>query len=313
VIEMPRMLWLAILHGIILRVRPSRSAKAYRQVWTEQGSPLLDISRRQAAALQQALEAGDDPQPVNVALAMRYGSPSIREALQELRAAGARRILVLPMYPQYSATTTASVFDAVTRELQQWRWVPEMRFINQYHDDPGYVRALADTIRRYRDGHGTSDKLLFSFHGIPKDYFLNGDPYYCHCQKTARLVAENLGLAEDQWQLGFQSRVGAKEWLKPYTDHILKDWGGAGVGSVQVVCPGFSADCLETLEEIAVENRDYFLGAGGGSYGYIPALNDEPQHIEALAGLVNRHLQGWEAVQDAPGRLARAQALGAER
>ncbi len=312
VIEMPRLLWKAILHGVILRVRPRRSAHAYQQVWTDQGSPLLAISRRQAAALQQTLGEGGGA-PVKVVLAMRYGSPSVRDGLQELRAANCRRILVLSMYPQYSATTTASVFDAVSAELRTWRWVPELRFVNQYHDHPAYIQALADSVRNHWREKGQAEKLLFSFHGIPKDYFLNGDPYHCQCHKTARLVIENLGLEEGQWQLAFQSRVGAKEWLKPYTDHTLKAWGAEGVNSVQVVCPGFSADCLETLEEIAVENRDYFLQAGGKEYGYIPALNDDPAHIAALAELLREHLAGWRVADDALGRLQRAEARGAEQ
>lgn len=311
VIEMPRLLWQLILHGVILRIRPARSAKAYQQVWTEQGSPLLAISRRQASALQQAL---GEPRngPVKVALAMRYGNPSIADGLKELRQANARRILVLPLYPQYSATTSASVFDAVSAELQTWRWIPELRFINQYHDDPAYIGALADSIREHWEAHGPADRLLFSFHGIPREYFDNGDPYYCHCQKTARLVVEQLGLHDGQWQLSFQSRVGNKEWLKPYTDLTLKEWGGAGVGSVQVVCPGFSADCLETLEEVAVENRDYFLEAGGKAYQYIPALNDRAGHIAALGALVRRHLGGWSLPTDTGSSLERAKSLGAE-
>lgn len=311
VVEIPRLLWKLILHGVILRIRPKRSAHAYQTVWTEGGSPLLDISQRQAAALQKALD-GHSPGPVKVQLAMRYGSPSISDGLAKLRAENARRILVLPMYPQYSATTTASVFDAVTAELQTWRWIPEMRFINQYHDDAGYIDALAASIRRYQAEHGEPEKLLFSFHGIPKEYFLKGDPYYCHCQKTARLVTEKLGLSDERWRLTFQSRVGNKEWLKPYTDHQLKEWGADGVKSVQVVCPGFSADCLETLEEIAVENRDYFVEAGGGDYAYIPALNDESAHIDALVELVGRHLSGWPEADSADGRLLQAQKLGAE-
>ncbi len=311
VVEVPRLLWAMILHGVILRIRPPRSAKAYREVWTEQGSPLLDISRRQAAALQQALD-GHSPGPVKVELAMRYGTPSIADGLRRLRDENVRRVLVLPMYPQYSATTTASVFDAVTAELRTWRWVPEMRFVNQYHDDGGYVDALAASVRGYWEAHGEPDKLLFSFHGIPKDYFLGGDPYYCQCQKTARLTAERLGLADDRWLLTFQSRVGNKEWLKPYTDHQLQAWGEAGVGKVHVICPGFSADCLETLEEIAVENRDYFLQAGGKEYRYIPALNDQPDHVAALAQLVECHLSGWSDADRAQGRLERARKLGAQ-
>ncbi len=314
VIEMPRLLWMLILHGVILRIRPRRSAHAYQQVWTERGSPLMDYSQRQAQALQQTLQ-GRSTVPLKLVLAMRYGSPSVADGLRELQAANARRILVLPMYPQYSATTTASVFDAVSAELRTWRWVPELRFVNQYHDHPQYIQALAASIRGHWDSHGIPDKLMFSFHGIPKDYFLNGDPYYCQCQKTARLVVQQLDLAERQWQLCFQSRVGTKEWLKPYTDHTLKEWGAAGMGKVQVVCPGFSADCLETLEEIAVENRDYFLGAGGTDYSYIPALNDSPDHIQALADLVQEHTTGWRQTlegQDGALRLQRAQALGAQ-
>jgi ferrochelatase len=285
-------------------------------VWTERGSPLLDISRRQAAALQQALEAAL-PGPVRVVLAMRYGSPSVAEGLEALREANARRVLVLPMYPQYSATTTASVIDAVTAQLRLWRWIPELRWVNQYHDDPAYIRALADSIAAYQQAHGRPQRLLFSFHGIPRDYFLGGDPYYCQCQKTARLVVARLGLPEGEWALSFQSRVGAKEWLKPYTDHQLREWGGAGVASVQVVCPGFSADCLETLEEIAVENRGYFLEAGGREYGYIPALNDASAHIQALVGVVRRHCSGWPEAEGTPDteapsqRLERARRLGA--
>jgi ferrochelatase len=233
-----------------------------------------------------------------------------------------RRVLVLPLYPQYSATTTASTFDAVSAELRSWRWLPEMRFVNQYHDHPGYVAALVQSVRTHWENNGEPDRLLFSFHGLPREYFLNGDPYYCHCQKTARLTAEALGLAPERWHVSFQSRVGNKEWLRPYTDETLKAWGGEGVGSVQVLCPGFSADCLETLEEIAVENRDYFLSSGGKEFGYIPALNDDAAHMDALADLVLRHAAGWpEAAGDdatwAPAsleeRLHRAGAQGAEQ
>jgi len=322
VIEMPRLLWMAILHGVILRVRPKRSAHAYRQVWSEQGSPLLDISRRQEWALQAELERRNVG-PVKVQLAMRYGTPSIADGLDALAAANATRVLVLPLYPQYSATTTASVFDAVSGELQRWRRLPELRFVNQYHDHPGYIQALADSIRRHWEEHGQADKLLFSFHGIPKEYFLNGDPYYCHCQKTARLVVEQLGIEPERWALSFQSRVGNKEWLKPYTDQKLREWGETGVESVQVICPGFSADCLETLEEISLQNREFFLEAGGKAYGYIPALNTEPDHLKALADLVTRHIGGWpesdavtrnaELEVEAASRLERARRLGAER
>jgi ferrochelatase len=322
VVELPRPLWWMILHGVILRVRPRRSAEAYQSVWQEQGSPLLTIARRQVATLQECLSARM-PGPVKVELAMRYGKPSVRSALARLREANARRLLILPLYPQYSGTTTASTFDAVTRELSTWRWLPELRFVNQYHDAPGYIAALADSVRAYWAENGEPDRLLFSFHGIPREYLDKGDPYHCQCQKTARLTADALGLAKGRWQVSFQSRVGRKEWLRPYTDELLMEWGAQGVRSVQVICPGFSADCLETLEEIAVENRDYFLGAGGSSYGYIPALNDATPHVDALADLVQRHTAGWPEAdgrddvtwspQALERRLQRAIALGAER
>lgn len=316
VVELPRALWWLVLHMVILRVRPARSAHAYQSVWTERGSPLLDISQRLAEALAQRLGEAL-PGPVHLELGMRYGNPSIPAALARLRAADCRRLLVLPLYPQYSATTTGSTFDAVTRELATWRWVPELRMINQYHDTPGHIEALAQAVRDHWASHGRADRLLFSFHGIPRDYFLAGDPYHCQCHKTARLVTEALDLPQDSWHLSFQSRVGAKEWLRPYTDETLKTWGAEGVGSVQVICPGFAADCLETLEEVAVENRGYFLAAGGREYGYIPALNDSPAQVQALTDLICRHAAGWpeaEGVADpAEGthRLARAKAAGA--
>lgn len=296
VVELPRPLWRLILHGIILRLRPRRSARSYRALWTEQGSPLLVISRRQAAALQERLEP-KLPGPIRVALGMRYGNPSIASALAELRDANARRLLILPLYPQYSATTTASVFDAVTAQLSTWRRLPEVRFINHYHDEPGYIAALAQSIRAYWSEQGKPDRLLFSFHGIPRAYLLRGDPYGCQCRKTARLTAKALGLAPDRWRTAFQSRVGRKEWLRPYTDETLIAWGREGVGKVHVVCPGFAADCLETLREIAVENRERFLEAGGGEFGYIPALNDQADHLDALETLIQRHIAGWLPIQ----------------
>jgi len=320
VVEMPRLLWWLVLNGIILRVRPRRVAKVYASVWTAEGSPLKAISLRQAAVLQERLSARL-PGPVRVELAMRYGNPSIAAGLTALRAANARRVLVLPLYPQYSGATTASTFDGVTAELRSWRWVPELRFVNQYHDDPAYIAALAESARTYWTEHGQPDRLLFSFHGIPKEYFLNGDPYHCQCQKTARLVAKILDLPDERWQISFQSRIGNKEWLQPYTDETLKSWGRQGVAKVHVICPGFSADCLETLEEIVVENRDYFLGSGGREYGYIPALNDAATHMDMLAALVQRHASGWPEAAGDDGtwnpaalaeRLERARIKGAE-
>ena len=322
VIETPRLIWWLILHGVILRIRPPRAAHAYGKVWTDQGSPLLAISKQQAQALQQSLTTRFKGQ-VRVALGMRYGNPSIPAALEELRRAGARRLLVLPLYPQYSATTTASTFDAVADVLKTWRWQPELRFVNHYHDDAGYIRALTDSVRAYWAEHGEPERLMFSFHGLPKRYLLAGDPYYCECNKTARLVAEQLGLPADRWLLTFQSRFGREEWLRPYCDHTLREWGKAGVKRVDVLCPGFSADCLETLEEIDQQNRAIFLNAGGGAYHYIPALNDSAAHIAMIADLVAHHSQGWpetavawDAAADVAARAdsqRRALARGAER
>ncbi len=309
VVEGPRLPWWLVLNLVILNTRPKRSAKAYQKVWTEQGSPLMAISRQQQQALQQHLDQ-NSRQQVKVALGMRYGNPSITSALDELRNAGAREILVLPLYPQYSATTTASIFDAVTQQLRNWRWLPELRFINHYHDEPTYIRALADSVRAYRQQRGDSEKLLLSFHGIPEEYFHKGDPYYCECQKTGRLLAEELGLNDDQWLLTFQSRLGPRQWLQPYTDKTLEKLAADGCKSVQVLCPGFAADCLETLEEIAMENRDTFTEAGGERYEYIPCLNDSSPHIDMLAGLVEHHTRDWlRQDRNTAASAARAQAM----
>jgi ferrochelatase len=292
VVEMPRAVWWLILNGIILNTRPRRSALLYQKVWTDGGSPLLIHTRRQAAALEAKLRIRIGS-PLNVVVGMRYGNPSIRSALEALRSRGCRRLLVLPLYPQHAAATTASTFDAVFDVLSSWRWVPEVRTVASYHDDPSYIRALANSIRELWEEKGKPERTLFSFHGIPRASLLAGDPYHCQCHKTARLVAESLQLPSEQWQVAFQSRFGRAEWLQPYTDVTLKQWGRDGVKSVDVICPGFSSDCLETIEEIAVENRDNFLHSGGGRFRYIPALNERPDHIDALAGLAERHLQGW--------------------
>ena len=311
VVEVPRPAWWLVLNGVILNTRPGRSAKAYQKIWTDEGSPLLTISRRQHAALAALLERRFGCK-VPVALGMRYGNPSIPNALAELQDIGVRRILVLPLYPQYSATTTASIFDAVTAELRRWRWIPEVRFVNHYHDEPRYISALANSVRRHQSESGTADKLLMSFHGIPEEYFHQGDPYYCECHKSGRLLAENLGLDDQGWQISFQSRLGPKQWLQPYTDKTLQGLAQSGVRSLQVLCPGFSADCLETLEEIAIEDREIFLEAGGERFEYIPCLNDDADHIDMLAGLVEQHTQGWGPSMDDPSDvLQRAVALGA--
>ncbi len=317
VVEAPRLFWWLVLNLVILRIRPARSAEAYGKIWTEAGSPLLLNSELIAKGVEEKL-AGRIDGALAVELAMSYGAPGIPEALERLREKNVRRLVVLPLYPQYSGTTTATVFDRVTRVLQHRRWVPEFRFINQYHDEPAYIQALARSIREHREEHGAGKRLLFSFHGIPQRYFLGGDPYHCQSQKTARLVVEELGLAPDEWLLSFQSRVGREEWLRPYTDETLQAWGEEGLESVDVVCPGFSADCLETLEEIAMQNRELFEEAGGGRLSYIPCLNAREDHIECLTDLVHRHASGWpETASDVSARdplksadLARA--MGAE-
>ena len=292
VVEIPRLLWWFILHGVILNIRPARSAASYRSVWTDRGSPLLFHTRDQAEALQATLsrQFGDK---VIVDFAMRYGQPSISGVVQGMLQRGVKKLLVLPLYPQYCGATTGSTFDALAADFTGRRWLPELRFVNHYHDYKAYISALADSIKTYRAVHGSADKLLFSYHGVPQRYVDEGDPYHHECLATTRLVAAALGLNEAEYLTTFQSRFGREAWLTPATDETLKGLPGQGVNSVQVVCPGFAADCLETLEEIGVENRDYFLAAGGEQYQYIPCLNSEPGHISALAALVTEHMAGW--------------------
>ena len=285
VIEVPRLLWKIILHGIILRVRPKKSAEAYASVWSDEGSPLLVISQRQRDAVQKAL--GDE---VVVKLAMRYGNPSIPEVMREFQELGIRRIVVLPLYPQYAAPTTASTFDALADELKTWRWVPSISFISGYVDNPLYISALAQSVQDHINEHGMPEKFLFSYHGTPKRYLDNGDPYHCLCHKTTRLVREKLGLEESQCMTTFQSRFGREEWLKPYTDDTLKQLPKDGIKHIAILSPAFSADCLETLEELEEENREYFMEAGGETYHYIPALNDREDHIAAIVDVLRREL-----------------------
>ncbi|SIT68814.1 ferrochelatase [Ectothiorhodosinus mongolicus] len=307
VVDAPRPLWWVILNGIILNTRPQKSAAKYASIWWEEGSPLLVITKRQQEGLQERLSASV-PGPVKVAIAMRYGNPSIAAGLDELRRAGARRILILPMYPQYAASTTASTFDEVTNTLRQWRWVPEVRFVMSYHTDPHYIQSVANSIREYWAEHGEADHLLFSFHGIPQKYLEEGDPYHCFCRATARLVTEKLGMANDsdRWSVCFQSRFGKAQWLTPYTQETIKGLPAKGVKSLHVVCPGFSADCLETLEEIADEGEEDFLHAGGEKFGYIPALNARDDHMDAVAAVIQQHIQGWpEAQSDYDGESLR--------
>jgi len=306
IIELPRLLWMAILHGIILRVRPKKSAEAYREVWDEQtGSPLMSISQAQTKALQASLQTlyGED---VVAVLGMRYGTPSIDDAITEMESHNVRRMLVLPMYPQYSGTTVASVFDEVTARLQRTRWIPEVRFINQFCEEPAYIKALASTVRESWEQHGRGDLLVTSYHGIPKRYLLNGDPYHCLCHKTTRLLAEELGLQENDYRVVFQSRVGKEEWLKPYCDETMKALPNEGIKSIDVMSPAFSADCLETLEEIEGENKEYFMEHGGERFQYIACLNDREDHMQMLTDLVARHCQGWPEVDSSRNKSAEA-------
>lgn len=293
VVETPRPLWWLVLNGVILRTRPRRSAQAYQRVWTDEGSPLLTNTRQQATALERSLEERD--LAIKVVVGMRYGNPSLAAGLEELRNAGYEKILILPMFPQYSASTNASILDAVSNALKSVRRIPELRMIRDFHDDPGYIDALAQSIRRHWETHPRGDKLLFSFHGLPERYALNGDPYPDHCGLTAREVAKRLGLNDDQWLMVFQSRFGPQRWLTPYADKTLEKMPKEGIRHVDVTCPGFSADCLETIDEMATENKEVFLNAGGETYNYIPALNAHPDFINALSELVVRHSGGWIA------------------
>ena len=314
VVEVPRPLWWLILNGIILRVRPKRSAAAYAEVWTDEGSPLLTHSLNQAKALQCALAESYGDQVI-VDVAMRYGQPSIASVIDKLLSAGVRKLIVLPLYPQYSAATTGSTFDAIADEFKQRRWLPDFRFISHYHDHRGFIHAITNRIKAHWAEHGRTDKLLFSYHGMPQKYLENGDPYHCECHKTTRLIAEQLGLTPNEYLTTFQSRFGRDPWLQPYTDETLKALPQQGVKSVQIICPGFSSDCLETIEEIGGENCEYFLEAGGERYEYIPCLNAEPDHIELMRTLIEEQAKDWltAQTQDAQQTQDLAIALGAKQ
>lgn len=287
VVELTRWLWCPILHFIILPLRSGKVARNYASIWMDEGSPLMVHTQRLGKQLQHALP------DVAVRVAMRYGTPSVRDVLRKLEAEGMTRLLVLPLYPQYSASTSGAVFDAVAKEVAGWRRVPELRFIADYHVDGGWLDALEARVRAHWDLRGRADKLMMSFHGLPKRYETAGDPYPRQCEAGARALAGRLGLADGEWMLTYQSRFGREEWLQPYTDKTLEALPGQGVKTVDVVCPGFAVDCLETLEEIAVQNDEAFRHAGGEALRYISALNDEPGHVAALAALARRHLQGW--------------------
>jgi ferrochelatase len=320
VVEIPAVVWKPILHGVVLRLRPAQSAAKYARIWTKDGSPLAVHSARQRSLLlgylgQRLRKAGLPADLCPVEIGMRYGSPSLGDGIDKLLAAGVERLLVLPLYPQYAASTTATALDAVAAHFAERRRVPALRFVDTFHDDPGYVRAVAQTINDYWMKNGRPDRLLFSFHGLPRRTLDRGDPYHCLCHKTARLVADELGLEQAQWTTTFQSRFGKAEWLKPYTAETLATLGREGVGRVDVACPGFVADCLETLEEIGIEGRATFLEAGGKVFHAIPCLNEHPAWLAALADLAWRELSGWlEPPPDRAARqatLLRAQAMGA--
>ncbi len=294
VVKLPRALWWPILYGFILPLRPRRSAAAYQKIWTDEGSPLRSISQAQVEQLQDRVNTATGGK-VRIALAMRYGNPAIGEALNTLRNAGLTHLLVLPLYPQYSATTTASTIDAVHAALTSWHEIPELRTITDYHEETGYIDALAASVREARGNRTAAEngKLLISFHGIPQAYVDAGDNYDQQCRQTARLLVKRLGLSEKQWQLSFQSRLGARPWLQPYTDITLKEWAADGIKNVDVICPGFAADCLETLEEINIGNRTTFLQAGGENFHYISALNTREDHLAMLRDLVLRNVKDW--------------------
>jgi protoporphyrin/coproporphyrin ferrochelatase len=313
VVEIPRVAWLPILHGIVLRVRPARSARKYASIWTAEGSPLKVWTAKQALLLGGYL--GQRGHRVIVRYAMRYGMPSIASVLDEVRAAGADRILVLPLYPQYSASTTGSVGDALAAWMRRIRNLPELRLVKHYHDDAGYIGALAARVNEHWRVNGRSDRLVVSFHGLPRRSLALGDPYHCECLKTARLLAERLKVREDFVAVTFQSRFGRAEWLQPYTKPTLVALARSGIGRVDVLCPGFTSDCLETLEEIDQEARAAFLAAGGKEFRYVACLNDQHEWVAALAGIAIRHLQGWDTgpidAETLAGERRRALAAGA--
>jgi len=291
VIELPKILWQIILKLVILQIRPSKSAEAYKQIWTDKGSPLLDIANRQLNKIQSSFSSKNEN--IVFEVGMRYGNPSIPDALLKLQKKQVRRLLVLPMYPQYCAATTGSTFDEVTNALQKWRWIPEMRFINQYFEEKNYIEALSNSIKSFWKKTSKPQKIIFSYHGIPKRYLTNGDPYHCFCLKTTRLVKEYMGLSDDEIMTTFQSRFGREEWLKPYTSETLKELPKKGIKNIHIISPGFSSDCLETLEELEEENKEYFMESGGENYHYIPCLNDHDDHIDVFVNLIKKHTQGW--------------------
>ena len=283
IIEVPKIIWWFILNIFILNFRSFNSARLYKSIWTDGGSPLLVNCLKIKEKVQKSL-----PSNYQVALGMRYGNPSIKSALNELKEANCRDIEVITLFPHYSATTVGSIFDAVSTEIKSWRWVPSIKFLNSYHDNPLLIEILSKRIKKSFESQGKPDKLVFSYHSIPKKYFDSGDPYHCLCQKTSRLIAEKLSLDEKDYITAFQSRFGPSEWLKPYTSETMKSLPKEGIKSVQVVSPGFGVDNLETLQEIDIENKEYFEDAGGENFHYIPCLNDDDDHVEFLISLIGK-------------------------
>lgn len=283
VVNIPRPIWWIILHCFVLPFRPARSAKAYEKVWTDEGSPLIVLTRLFSEKLAEKLQ----PKGISTKYSMRYGEPSIASQLKLFKEEGIDNIVVLPLYPQYSSTTTASIYDDVIKEFNQWRHLPSFKFIGEYHCHDSYISAIADTVKSSWQEHGKNELLLMSFHGLPEALTKMGDPYYHQCQETAKLIAEKLGLDEKQWMLVFQSRFGKAEWLKPYCVDTLEKLPGQGIKTLDVICPGFAVDCLETLEEMAMENKSVFIESGGTEYRYIAALNDSEIHVNAIAKLLD--------------------------
>jgi len=310
VVEIPRPLWWLILNGIVLRTRPKESALKYAKIWTKEGSPLKLHTQKQARLIKGFL---GEKSPLVIEYAMRYGTPSIAEGISKLRSAGCDRILAVPLYPQYAASTTASSVDAVNAVLARMRNVPEVRWVKHFHDHPLYIQSVVKSVQEFWSANGRPAKLLMSFHGLPKFSLERGDPYHCECHKSARLIGEALGLKPDQYVVAFQSRFGRAEWLKPYTVDAMTQLGKEKTRRLDVICPGFVSDCLETLEEIAIENKAAFLQAGGGDFNYIPCLNERPQWIQALMQIIKENLSGWLPSETEAAHLANQAEVGRKR
>ena len=291
VIEIPKFIWQTILRLLILNLRPQKSAKLYKTIWKKKNGPLLVMLEKQRRGIKKVLQ--NKLKNIKIEIGMRYGNPSIKLGLENLRSKRCRKILVLPLYPQYCAATTGSTFDKVTEILRKWRWIPEIRFVNNYFEESMYIECLVKSIKESWKKSGKTQKLIFSYHGVPKKYLLKGDPYYCFCQKTTRLVAERMKLKKKDYITTFQSKFGPGDWLQPYTDKTLEELPKKGIKKIHILSPGFSSDCLETLEELEVQNKEKFFSSGGERYNYIKCLNDDPQHLKMLGFLILNHIKGW--------------------